>query len=260
MNGVAIGKAHMIIAPNSPLRRLPAELNLKQRLYFDGIRYSIEMANVAYIRLKDILYNLSINHTNLDGAHYRHFVPAILDAWSIIDSVERLRGLIRQTPGFKQKSPGLVVFDQKTSSVEALRNSVQHLNHEIEELLKEGLPVWGVLSWVLVSDEQAKKAQCFTLVPGTMFDRKPDMIVNPLGRSLEIPIGLITLKASGHTVCISEVIERVEELTRKVEEQLAKQFVDLPPAASDMLAIVEMEFGEDQKDKSQDNKNADNST
>ena len=233
----------MIIGPDSPLRNLPVNLNQKQRLYFDGIRYSIEMADLAHIRLKQTLHDLSINCNTLAGLHYRHFVPAVLDTWSIIDSVNRLRGLVRQTPGFKQKSPGLVIFDQKTSSVEELRNSVQHLNHTIEHLLHESLPVWGLISWVFVTDEHAKSALCLTLVPGMMFDRKSDMIVNPLGKSVDIPIGLITLQASGHTVCISDIMERVQQLTTKVEKQIKEQFVDLPSAPTDMLACIEIEFG-----------------
>lgn len=232
----------MIIGPDSPLRKLPVNLDHKQRLYFDGIRYSIEMADLAYIRLKQTLHDLSTNREKLAGLHYRHFVPAVLDTWSIIDSVHRLRGLIRQTPGFKQKSPGLILFDQKTSSVEELRNSVQHLNHTIENLLLESLPVWGIISWVFVTDEQAKSVLCFTLVPGTMFDRKPDVIVNPLGKSVDIPIGLITLTASGHAVCISDIMERVQQLTVKVEEQIKEQFAGLSSAAADMLACIEIEF------------------
>src|SRR5688572_10074319 len=134
----------MIIGPDSSLRKLSVNLDPKQRLYFDGIRYSVEMADLAHIRLKQTLNDLSTNRDKLAGLHYRHFVPAVLDTWSIIDSVHRLRGLIRQTPGIKQKSPGLKVFDQQSSIIDDLRNSVQHLNHTIENLLRESLPVWGV--------------------------------------------------------------------------------------------------------------------
>jgi hypothetical protein len=247
----------VIIGPDSPLRRLPAALDLRRRLYFDGIRYSIEMADVAYSRLKDILHNLSVNYASLGGTHHRYFASALLDAWSAIDSVERLRGLLRQTPGIKQRSPGLVVFDQKTADVKVLRDSVQHLNHGIDALLRDGLPVWGALSWAFAAEEPVRRVQCFTLVAGsTMFDCKPAQIVNPAGRSMEIPVGLVTLAASGATVCISEVMEQVEQLATRLEGVLAEQFQNLPPASGDMLAVVQIEFDEESMDIPQDEENA----
>ena len=77
-----------------------------------------------------------------------------------------------------------------------------------------------------------------------MYDRKPDRIVNPLGKNVEVPVGLVTLTAAGQSVCLSEILERVEQLTAKLEEQLTQQFADLPSATSDMLLAVEIEFGE----------------
>ena len=149
-----------------------------------------------------------------------------------------------------------MVFDQKTADVEVLRNSVQHLSHGIDTLLRDGLPVWGALSWAFAAAEPVRRVQCFTLVAGTMFDRKPDQIVNPVGRSMEIPVGLVTLAASGATVCISEVMEQVEQLAMRLEGVLAEQFQNLPPASGDMLAVVHIELDEESLDIPQNEENA----
>ena len=42
----------MIIDEGSPFRRLPSELDRRQALFLDGIRYSVEMADLAHTRLR----------------------------------------------------------------------------------------------------------------------------------------------------------------------------------------------------------------
>jgi hypothetical protein len=49
----------MIIDDNSPLRRLPGELNRKQALFLDGIRYSVEIAYLSHTRLRQTLFELA---------------------------------------------------------------------------------------------------------------------------------------------------------------------------------------------------------
>ncbi|MDX6379852.1 MAG: hypothetical protein QOI57_876 [Rubrobacteraceae bacterium] len=70
----------------------------------------------------------------------------------MVDSLQRLRGLLKQMPGSKNKSPGLQVFLRNTDMVEDLRNMVQHLNHEIDNLVDQNEPVFGTLSWFTVLD------------------------------------------------------------------------------------------------------------
>lgn len=48
----------MIVSEESRFRRLPPELKPKQRLFFDGIRYSIETADLAYSRLRETLLQI----------------------------------------------------------------------------------------------------------------------------------------------------------------------------------------------------------
>lgn len=84
----------MIISDGSPLRRLPSELDRRQALFLDGIRYSVEMADLAYTRLRQTLFNLAEQRGSGTSLDHWLFVSAVQDAWSLIDSLHRLRGLL----------------------------------------------------------------------------------------------------------------------------------------------------------------------
>lgn len=232
----------MIIDKDSPLRRFPANSANKQTLFFDGIRYSIEMAALAHARLEQTLHDLTVSCTTSSSAPV-DFVPAILDAWSLVDSVHRLRMLISQTPGIKKNAPGVQVFERSTAPIKDLRDFVQHLDERTQELIGQNIPVWGALSWFTVLDPECKSGFTCTILAGTIFQSMEELFVNPLGKKLNVPIDLITLTVSNMSICLSEVMRHVERLTRSMEEALKESMKDFPPSQGDVLACAEIEFG-----------------
>ena len=88
----------------------PELSNLRRVLFKDGIEYSISMANLSYSRLRADLLALSQNdyswrkenkETLSKGQVNNYKISALTNAWQIIDSVNRLRELLRQAPGIK---------------------------------------------------------------------------------------------------------------------------------------------------------------
>lgn len=234
----------MILGNDSPLRRIPAQLGSKQILFFDGIRYSIDMAAMAHHRLKGTLHGLTTNCvTNSDEPVTSQFIVATQDAWSIIDSVHRLRMLIGQTPGFKQNTPDYQIFFRGTTKVTDLRNFIQHLDEKVPQLENQNIPVWGALSWITVLDPECKSCFTCTLITGTIFKSVEELLVNPLGKKIELPVDHITLTASGYTISLSDVMRLTERLTRYIEGQLEDQIKDLPRKQEDILACAEIVFG-----------------
>ena len=65
-------------------------------------------------------------------------------------------------------------------------------------------------------------------------------MLNPAGGSVVKPVDLITLTASGYSICLSDVMREIEALTRAIEEQLSEQFTDLPQAGADLLISMEL--------------------
>jgi len=233
-------RGNIFISDNSPLRRIPLQLNHRQAYFLDGIRYSIEMAGLALFRLRKTLCDLTRNCGKSFSTHLE-FVSAVLDAWSIVDSVDRLRGLLKCDPGIKHWE-GLSIFDKDTSGIRDLRNSIQHINANIDKMISKKLPVMGVLSWITVLDPTSKSGFSCSLVAGALFKAIVSPVVNPSGKNIALPVDFITLTAGSCSVCLSDVMRSVEWLMINMEEHLRKQFTDLPRAGADLIACLH--FGE----------------
>jgi hypothetical protein len=80
----------MILAPESPLKRLP-KLNPRQGMFFDAIRLTIEMADFAMERLYANLVRMT-SLGSASGGPVSFAVEPFLDAWSVVDSIHRLSG------------------------------------------------------------------------------------------------------------------------------------------------------------------------
>ena len=87
-----------MIGKESPLRRLPAALDRKQALYFDGMRHAVEIANLAYLRLTATLARLAQQEELQDDDA---MTSAFADSWSFVDAAHRFYCLYRRVPGFE---------------------------------------------------------------------------------------------------------------------------------------------------------------
>jgi hypothetical protein len=161
----AINVSVMALIPEtSPLRRVPSSLDRRVVLFLDGIRYSLQIFDLASLRLAHVLHDITTSaDPNTVG---EKIVAATADAWTMIDSIHRLRELLQNLPGLKQKEAELQVFLRKTRVVEDFRNFVQHFRSEIESFTSYGLPIWGTLSWAFYRDYPENHS----IVPGTFFD------------------------------------------------------------------------------------------
>jgi len=111
----------VIIGQESVLRRIPAALARTQSLFIEGIRFSIEMADLAHSRLRETLPPLSRMENPVGESPSS--VSAMLDAWSIVDSLHRLRGLLRHMPGSRDGT-GFRPFGPSSTPQRGSPNSV----------------------------------------------------------------------------------------------------------------------------------------
>ncbi len=218
-------------------QRLPKNLDRRQTLFLDGIRFSVEIAETAYIRLCRTLLTLANSiiqkkKVRIDALTVR----AISDAWAIIDSVHRLCGLLRQMRGVKQNTPNINLLYRQAEKVEVLRNTVQHLNNEIDNLINKQLPVWGTLSWVARPNPTNDLWYTCSLSPGTVFARQIP-IVNPVGKEPSPPIDMIELSAI-ESVNLSILIEKVDTVISSMEKQIEKQIKGQTQAGADMFLLL----------------------
>ena len=209
-----------MISKDSVLRRLPTAIDKKQSLFLDGIRHSVEIASLAYNRLKRILTKIAEEQINEEerGALY---TPAFLDAWAIVDAIDRFRTLDNQFPHAiieepkNQESSGLSDF----SAIRNVRNVADHLSQRMDYVLSKKGTALGILSWCTMTSVEKKECVSCSIIPGTV-GKRTGPLVNPAGKNIELPTGLITLTAGEHTADLSASITLMETRTRSLEKQL----------------------------------------
>jgi hypothetical protein len=133
-------------------------------------------------------------------------------------------------------------FLADVGQVQPLRNAVQHLDSQIGRLLRDGHPIWGSLSWTYIDSPNAKEFRVGLLMPGTVMPPYELPIVNPLGRKVELPIGLVTLTAAGEMVCLSEVVAAVQQFAGRLEQAAAVAFSALPPDTVGARASLDLQL------------------
>jgi hypothetical protein len=229
-------------SPESPLYKLPENLNREQGMFLDGIRYASGIADLAYRRLCNTLNELTQSIEQGDGQ--RLMVSAISDAWSIIDTVDRLRGLIMKATFFNEGSRGRQEFLVATGPIRKLRNTVQHLDSLIPRLAGEGWPAWGVLSWVLWRGPTTPVCCC--LLPGGYMKERPfRMHVPSMGDDLG-PISHVSLGSRGVEVSLTDahriVASALHQLESGLKQYLKRDQSNLPRRNNDFLLQIELDL------------------
>jgi hypothetical protein len=84
------------------------------------------------------------------------------------------------------------------------------------------------------------RAAILLLVPGTIAPAEGLPMVNPLGKEVEIPIGLVILFAKDVTVCLSNVVQAVQRFAERLERAAATAFVTLPAEAVDQFVTLDL--------------------
>lgn len=221
----------MIIRSDSVLRRIPIALSRRQALFIEGIRFSIEMADLAHRRLRETLPKLTKMEDSPEEVPAT--VSAMLDAWSIVDSLHRLRGLVTHMPGIKNRNriPPIRAFVEATEKVPDLRNTVQHLDSTIPGVIHDrNWAVLGSLSWGII-DPDANQLTASSFLPGMPVGSRP--LINPLDRRLwHVPVDSITVERNGVAVCLSDAMRTVESLAKALERMLAQSFRKQLPTQS----------------------------
>jgi len=230
----------MLIGENSPLRRVPIGINAELHAFCDGVRFSAQMADLAYGELVACLLPLSQTN-NEQGREFA--VKPFLNAWSIIDSAYRLYRLVKNFPNLQKKNqaPQYRDFERKITAVERLRNAVQHMHSDIYESATAGRHVWGVLTWV-----KPTVAGGFTclLVSGAVLPGGEYTPINPAGKVLRLPLDHVTLTVDKVDVNLTEIMDSMAKLVISLEEGLEKAFENLPNRTmSDMLIALAFQSG-----------------
>ena len=214
----------------SPSELRPRFTERRQVLFLDGIRMSIEMAQISYRRLQSTL----VAENSVDRA-----AEASLDAWALVDTLNRLRVLIDQLPGLRGNSPGTQLIVLALKPVETLRHAVQHMDGEIGPLSTTNLPLWGAIAWVQRGpDDNALRSR--TLLAGVRLGDMTVPVVTPAGKEIESPVGPIELTAAGITISLSSLVAASVSFGDRLARVAELATDSMPPDAHDHRLVLDV--------------------
>lgn len=209
-----------MIANNSILRRIPANIDPKQALFIDGIRHAAEIIDLAYSRLEKALTKIALEPPSSE--ELPNVVPYLfLDAWAIVDAVDRFRMLYQQMPGinFSPPEPGIETLTEVTQTFRDLRNVADHLAQRAEYVVANNGAALGTLTWITVFKADPITLWFCTLRPGTI-RTDPKFRQEPLLTTIEHPTDHICLTAGGYEGNLSTVRPHIKRRVNHFEEQL----------------------------------------
>ena len=223
-----------MLSPESPLRRLPVNLQRRQVMFTDALRLSAEMAAYSYQNLERLLKELVARDRTkqIEGA----MIQAIVNAYGVIDAANRFREVLRCFPGLKQNAV-FQVFIRATASVETLRDVIQHINSELHDIGEKKSSALGTLTWLGPSENEDSPPTAWILRPGSSY---PGQITHGPMMDLEAriapgEIAQIHLVTSGTRVDLPDVIKRVGSMIKSLEPSMKEQSAGKKLMGSDVL-------------------------
>jgi hypothetical protein len=230
----------MLFHSGSPLLALPQSMDKQEAMYLDAMRFAMEMAELSYVRLCDALIKLP---GESDEAQHRLLSTCVVqDAWSMIDSADRLRSLVGRAKSLDEHADLKNGFEGSIAAIRDLRNTVQHLDHKIPSLAAKDWPVWGVLRWFAWTEPPHVGVSC-QLLAGGHVTKRPLSMEEP--RSKDEPAGIseVILASRGVEVSLRTLRDNIALFARALEEVTAEDFAN--KSSNERLADLFMSVGVD---------------
>jgi len=211
-------------------------------VFLDGIRHAAEIAGLAYFRLESGLNWLVLNSKESAHPSNQAYIAAFMDAWALVDSVDRFRMLWKMLPGFPFSEEGESKqkhFEKITQPIRNLRNVTDHLAQRADYVAASGNPVLGLLTWVTYPDGATDYGYTCLLAPGTRTSSKWTLVNPAQGGYFSVPLrtGAIHLAAGEHranlSAVIPEITSRIQQLERLIESSLKELSLEGKQAGGD---------------------------
>jgi len=207
-----------MISRDSPFRRLPIDLPRRQILYFDALRLSAEMAELAFHRLSELLVRISEKD---EEPLSNKAISGLTDAYTVIDSTHRFREVLRLTPGIKHNAK-FKLFMRQTQDVEKLRHVVQHLNQEVDRIAQEGWAALGTITWLGSSEVLGGPPTAWILQAGTSYSGQLTYgpMIDTWSSLTSGEIDDISIVTAGVKVNLSKLMHHLRSMVRSLEVPL----------------------------------------
>lgn len=218
----------MILRKSSILQNLPVNLNKRQFLILDSMRFAVEIIENSWTNLITGLRELS----NIDSNKVKNLPKLYIEAWSIIDNSHRLRKLHSQLNIENQHD-----LMNSIKHVGEVRHTYQHLDERIDEsFIDSDMPFYGILTWNFFNSE-TNKVEPFLTSSGIAchnLDFKYDVTKFDINKAIDnidnIKLDTIIRKKENSnwiykrtSIDLSELIANVKLILEKFEKYLEEQ-------------------------------------
>jgi len=225
---------------DSPLRRLPKDIDPKHAFYLDGLRHAAEIASLAWERLLETLTEMA-DAMRREEASDAHHAAAFLDAWCIVDAVDRFRTLWKKAP-FGPTEVGDCTFWEVTEQLRKVRNVGDHPTELVDHILSADTGALGTLHWLTLDDVDPAAGSICLLKPGFLPSVQIDFgDLSRLNIDTTRRTSAVRLQAGKNTADLSETMAHLKARVEHLENALAGQFAgtaETERAPSDLLACA----------------------
>lgn len=214
-----------MLSPNSPFLNIPAILDKKQAVFFDGMRQSIQIIELSYTRLCQSLTAIAYNRSEDLNPNFTHI---FLDAWAFVDSVDRFRLLWQLQPSADtlplDYTPQLL--NNNLKAVRDIRNVAAHLAQKIDRVLSTNSSVAGSISWVTLTCKEPLKINTYFIRLGIFATKIKECFSLPSGEtSFTYDSGNVILSAGGHEANLSTTYIFINSIVTFAEQYLESAFL-----------------------------------
>ena len=112
---------------------------------------------------------------------------------------------------------------------------MQHMDERFQETADAGLPLWGTLSWFWTPDGPVSGGKIYATASGALRENVKFELINPAGRRIERPIGLVTLSAFGKRLELSTCAKRIRKICEIFDAGLRQTEGESPGSGGDIV-------------------------
>lgn len=193
--------------------------------FFAGIRYSLDMAEISYRRLRMSAEKYA-SVRDCDEAEV-HNIAMFTDAWSLIDNARRFQRLAWKMPD-NANEPTAGDFVTRWPHLKTMRDSFQHPDKDFSPLDSEvaSPSVFGRLSWVDARREATdRRISVYVLAAGPPPNGQPPSTAGPPVKLDGKPeIRDFILEAAGVSVDLTNLMEDIVLTGRTLSEIYSRSF------------------------------------
>jgi hypothetical protein len=237
-----------MISSESPLKRIPQNLNIKDAFYLDGLRHAAEICDVAFKRLTSSLHD--IVRKQEEKLLPKSFSSVFLDAWAFVDSADRFRCLAHMREKHlqrhsREKLPTLKL-NEELRDISTIRNVSAHIAERADHVISINGAALGSLSWVTMTSESPMRAKTCVIRPGYINGEFKSHLPMPSGEHIFVnSCTSVRLHAGKGRANLSNAYFSLARSVIAIETELSNDFARNnygSPCHSDIFASAELDF------------------